>query len=218
MRFYSIYSFISFGYRYNTCETNWEVKISKNRSRFRNKEWNYTSRPWGGIRGHMDWVNFDSFSGQVYGRRSLLPWGEQMVFPRLVKPVVRIHKMRVCQAGHTEHNLTTKRITSALWQCSQVSTECKKKWDTLGNCDHWSGMLKMAARRATGEVLGWAFVSRIGDFLILLDHPQSLLVTSHCLQGHWRLCLGRETASEAAVTNTELSLLMGLTVPGSQRT
>lgn len=30
----------------------------------------------------------------------MLSWGEQVVFPRLVKPVVRICKRRVCRPGH----------------------------------------------------------------------------------------------------------------------
>lgn len=47
----------------------------------------------------------------------------------------------------------------------------EKKRDPLGSCNHWRDMWKMAARRATLEVLGWAFVSGIRVFLILLDFP-----------------------------------------------
>lgn len=77
-------------------------------------------------RDNMDWVNFNSFSGQVCRRRLMLSLEEQIVFPRLMKPIVRVCTMRVYRAGH-RHNLAIKRIASNLRHCSELSLEWRRK-------------------------------------------------------------------------------------------
>jgi hypothetical protein len=87
------------------------------------------------------------------------------------------------------HNLAIGRIVSSLWHLLKVSI-CVRT-EALGSYNHWNDMLKMAARRAILEALDCAFVSWIRVFLILLDHPQSCLLTPYCWWGHWRPCLGK---------------------------
>lgn len=133
-----------------------------------------------------------------------------------MKPVARVCTMRVCKAGHRaqfghqEDSIKPEAVFRGLhWM--------EKKRDPLGSCSYWCDMWKVAARRATLEVLGWAFVSRIRVFLILLDHPQSLPRISHCCQGI-EDCVWGGRLNTRQLYQTELSLPMGLTVPGSQKT